>query len=185
MRNAEKDSLRKKILAGAQIRTDPLALSAGVATRLRGWTVWQSASRLGAFCALSDEPDVLNPWPEGKRVALPRVEGDGFSLHWVTCREELVPGRFGILEPRQTAPPAGISFDLILVPGMAFDREGRRLGRGRGYYDRFLASATGLVAGVCFDDQLAPAVPHEPHDARMDAVITPSEIVLCARRNIR
>jgi len=160
-------------------------LSAGLAPRLRSWTVWQTAFSLCAFCALPGEPDVLTPWPEGKRVAMPRVEGDDLKFHWVTCREELAPGKFGIPEPRATAPPAGFSFDLILVPGMAFDHKGGRLGRGRGYYDRFLAAANGLLAGVCFDDQLVSEVPCEPHDARVDAVVTPSEIVLCARKNTR
>jgi len=115
---------------------------------------------------------------------MPRVDGEALMIHWVADREELVIGRFGILEPRADAPPAGISFDLILVPGIAFDRNGGRLGRGRGYYDRFLACASGFVSGVCFDDQLVSEVPCEPHDARMDAIITPSEIVLCGRRSM-
>lgn len=169
--------------AMAQLRTDARASSAELAKRLREWTVWESAARICAFCALWDEPEILDPWPEGKRVAMPRVAGDELSVHWVACREELVPAKFGILEPRADAPSAGRAFDLILVPGMAFDRAGGRLGRGKGYYDRFLASASGFVAGVCFDDQLVSEVPREPHDARMDAVVTRSEIVLCERKN--
>jgi len=183
--NEAKDFLRKQIQEISRLRAEARASSADVTRRLREWTVWESAARICAFCALWDEPEILDPWPEGKRLALPHVEGDELSVHWVACREELVPGKFGILEPRADAPSAGRSFDLILVPGMAFDRAGGRLGRGRGYYDRFLASASGLVAGVCFDDQLVSEVPREPHDARMDAVVTRSEIVLCGRKNTR
>jgi 5-formyltetrahydrofolate cyclo-ligase len=177
--NEAKDFLRKQIQEISRLRTDARASSAELTRRLRGWTAWESAVRICAFCALGDEPEILALWPEGKRVALPRVAGDELSVHWVACREELVPGKFGILEPRADAPSAGRAFDLILVPGMAFDRTGGRLGRGKGYYDRFLTSASGFVAGVCFDDQLVSEVPREPHDARIDAVVTPSSISLC------
>ena len=68
---------------------------------------------------------------------------------------------------------------MILVPGLAFDLRGGRLGRGRGYYDRFLAGATGLRVGVCFEDQIVADVPLEPHDLRMDFVVTPSSICRC------
>ena len=70
-------------------------------------------------------------------------------------------------------------FDLILVPGLAFDKSGARLGRGRGFYDRFLAGITGFRVGVCFDWQLVESVPVEAHDIRMDAVVTPSQIIVC------
>lgn len=167
----------------ARVRAEACASSGDLTRRLRGWAVWEAARTVCAFCALADEPEVLSPWPEGKRIALPRADGDGLSIHWVDSRGELVPGKFGIPEPRADAPPAGAAFDLILVPGMAFDLAGGRLGRGRGYYDRFLASASGFVAGVCFDDQIVPEVPREPHDARMDAIVTRSRIVLCMRQN--
>ena len=180
-----KEYLREKMREIAQLRTVARASSVELTKRLQGWPVWESAVRICAFCALGDEPEILVPWPEGKRLAMPLVEGNELSIHWVACREELVPGKFGILEPCADTPSAGLSFDLILVPGMAFDRKGGRLGRGRGYYDRFLASASGFVAGVCFDDQIVQEVPREPHDARMDAVVTRSEIVLCGRKNTR
>ncbi|MCX6971383.1 MAG: 5-formyltetrahydrofolate cyclo-ligase [Verrucomicrobia bacterium] len=155
------------------------ARSAGLAERLRGWTFWQSASCVCAFSALAGEPDVLAPWPEGKRIAMPRAEGDDLQFHWVASRAELRPGRFGILEPAAQAPDAGSGFDLILVPGLAFDLRGGRLGRGRGFYDRFLSNARGLRVGVCFEDQIVGDVPEEPHDLRMDFVVTPSAISRC------
>ena len=197
--SAEKDLLREKMRAAARDRAP--GLSERVAAHLRSWARWKSAATVCAFCALGDEPDLLGfpssmaarsdassgddaPWPDGKRIALPRMEGGKISMRWAGCRAVLAPGRFGILEPPAASPPAGASFDLILVPGTAFYRKGGRLGRGRGHYDRFLASATGFFAGVCFDDQMVAEVPCEPHDARMDAVVTPSGIVLCGRKNI-
>lgn len=155
------------------------ARSASLAERLRGWTFWQSAACVCAFSALAGEPDVLASWPDGKRIALPRVEGDDLKFHWVAGRAELQPGRFGILEPAAEAPDAGSGFDLILVPGMAFDLRGGRLGRGRGFYDRFLPTARGLRVGVCFEDQIVDDVPSEAHDLRMDFLVTPSAIYRC------
>ncbi len=174
---AEKDSLRKK--TRGLVRHHAPVLSASLAERLRGWTFWQQASCVCVFSALADEPDVLPSWPEGKRIAMPRVEGDELQFRWVASRGELRPGRFGILEPASEAPDAGSEFDLILVPGKAFDLQGGRLGRGKGFYDRFLAEARGLRAGVCFDDQIVEGVPLEPHDLRMDFVVTPSSIYRC------
>ena len=197
--SAEKDSLREKMRAAARERAP--GLSERVAVHLRNWARWKSAATVCAFCALGDEPDLLGfaasraarldappdadaLWPADKRIALPRMDDGKISMRWAGCRAALAPGRFGILEPPAEAPRAGASFDLILVPGTAFDREGGRLGRGRGHYDRFLASASGFLSGVCFDDQMVAEVPCEPHDARMDAVVTPSGIVLCGRKNI-
>lgn len=174
---AEKDSLRKKMRGLASRRA--AVPSASLAERLRGWTFWRQASCVCVFSALAGEPDVLASWPEGKRIAMPRVEGDDLKFHWVASRAELRPGRFGILEPVGEVPDAGSGFDLILVPGMAFDLRGGRLGRGKGFYDRFLSNARGLRVGVCFEDQIVGDVPVEPHDLRMNFVVTPSAIYRC------
>lgn len=177
--NAKKELLRKSLRAPAH-GCSPI-LSARLSGHLRNWPLWQSAATVCAFSAHGDEPDVLTPWPDEKQIALPRVEAGEISMRWADRRASLAPGKFGILEPPADAPAAGTAFDLILVPGVGFDRAGGRLGRGRGYYDRFLAGASGFFVGVCFDDRLVPEVPLEPHDIRMDAVITPSGISLVTR----
>lgn len=89
-----------------------------------------------------------------------------------------VPGAYGIPEPAAdtTMVPAE-EIDLILVPGLAFDRKGRRMGRGKGYYDRFLVNFTGKTIGIC--SLLLPEIPTEPHDRRMDAVATDHGIIYC------
>ena len=91
------------------------------------------------------------------------------------CRPDaLVFGAFGILEPQGERPcPAGES-DLVVCPGVAFTADGRRLGRGRGYYDRYLGDPAfrGFRVGVCYAHQLVDDLPVEPHDVRMDRVIT-------------
>ena len=175
----DKATLRFQMRGIAETRSDACTLSSRLVRQLGNWPLWQAARMIAAFAALPGEPDVLDPWPGDKRVALPRIAGGDLVFHWVAGRDELLPGKFGIPEPCADASLAGNEFDLILVPGLAFDLRGGRLGRGKGFYDRFLAKAHGLRAGLCFDDQIVGDVPLEPHDLRMDFVITPSSVYRC------
>lgn len=108
----------------------------------------------------------------GKTVTYPRVRGTRLEFVEVAERQELVPGAFGILEPggAQVVPLAAL--ELIVVPGVAFDLAGHRLGYGKGYYDRFLHERRGRLVGLCFDFQLVERLPAEAHDVRMDMVVT-------------
>lgn len=117
---------------------------------------------------------------EGKRVAIPWCEGDALRLFRFTGFEELEPGTLGILEPlaelradpaRQIRPD---ELDLILVPGLAFDLCGGRLGRGKGYYDRFLKTIprSAVRIGLAFEYQILDEVPTTPSDEKMDWIIT-------------
>jgi 5-formyltetrahydrofolate cyclo-ligase len=105
-------------------------------------------------------------------VSYPRCEGKALSFHVVSALSELLPGRFGIREPRTGLTPERL--DLIVVPGLAFTAAGHRLGHGAGFYDRFLSALppTTVKIGVCFEFQLLPEIPHESHDALVDAVVT-------------
>lgn len=105
-------------------------------------------------------------------VSYPRCEGEALSLHLVSALSELLPGRFGIREPPTGPTPERL--DLIVVPGLAFTPAGYRLGRGAGFYDRFLSAvpSTTVKIGVCFEFQLMAEIPHESHDARVDSVVT-------------
>lgn len=122
----------------------------------------------------------------GARVLLPVLLPDN-DLDWAvhTGPQALAPARFGLLEPTgpRLGPAAVLSADAVLLPGLAVGADGVRLGRGGGSYDRVLARLT--EAGVhpwlvtlLHDDELLPAVPAEPHDARVQAVVTPSRTVL-------
>jgi 5-formyltetrahydrofolate cyclo-ligase len=130
---------------------------------------------LGLFAPMPTEPDVDLLWSLGlvasHRVSYPRCEDDALSFRRVSALTELVPGRFGIREPE---PGPGLKeLDLILVPGLAFTIEGSRLGRGAGFYDKFLSrtARTTLKVGICFEFQLVAEIPDEPHDVRMDAIV--------------
>ena len=168
------------------------------ASQLTQWskeTVERLKSRLGesrvvmAYWPLPDEVDIrpLIDWliVEGKTVLLPKVVDDEtMELRRYTSLAELAEGAFHILEPVGEAFTDYETIDVALVPGMAFDAAGHRLGRGKGYYDRFLSShlvprASHLaprIIGVCFPFQRVPLVPSEPHDVCMDAQQTTNSI---------
>lgn len=150
--------------------------SAAIFSAVERLPEFRAARTVAVFAALPDEPatdEVLARWASTRRVVLPRVEGD--AMRFYACRPDaLVFGAFGILEPQGERPcPAG-EIDLVVCPGVAFTADGRRLGRGRGYYDRYLGDPAfrGFRVGVCYAHQLVDDLPVEPHDVRMDRVIT-------------
>ena len=110
---------------------------------------------------------------QGKTVLLPRVISDtDMELRRYTGRHDLQLGAYGILEPTGELFTVYDTIDVAIVPGMAFDAEGYRLGRGKGYYDRFLARVPYLYKiGLCFSWQMVDKVPHNKHDIVMDEVI--------------
>lgn len=132
---------------------------------------------LMAYWPLSDEVDIRPLLDElvsqGVTVLLPYVVSDtAMELHRYTCEADLREGAFGIMEPVGEAFTNFAAIDAVLVPGMAFDVVGHRLGRGRGYYDRFLAAHPHIYKiGVCFDFQQVQEVPVELMDVSMDVVV--------------
>lgn len=112
----------------------------------------------------------------GSLIAYPRIAGPGvLTLH--TCSiSELEPGPLGILQPAAGTPVVNVGqVELVIVPGVAFDAQGNRLGYGGGYYDRLLAHMPlAKRVGLCFDGQLVGEIPVEPHDVRMHAIVTPT-----------
>jgi len=152
------------------------AASERIFGRVAAWPGFTEARCVGLFCSLADEPDTaaaLAAWSRGKRVAVPRVEGTEMRFYDY-APATMVCGAFGIREP---GPDASLcrpeEIDLIIVPGVAFTRSGARLGRGRGYYDRYLSQPgmRALKVGVCYAHQLVDTLPAEPHDVTMDSVI--------------
>lgn len=130
------------------------------------------------YHGMGAEPDTarLLPvlWAAGKRVALPRCTGPGeMEARLAEEGRPLIRHPFGMLEPGEDAPRLEPEeLDLILVPGLAFDRSGGRLGQGGGFYDRYLPRCTGVTVALCRRDFLLEAVPREKHDRRVDLVVT-------------
>ena len=146
-----------------------------------------SAHTILFFAPLPDELDV---WPVmelslalGVTCALPFFDTEKKSYVAKQIKQlatDIVIGKFGVREPAAGCAEIPLErFDLVLVPGMAFDLNGNRLGRGQGFYDRLLENASGIKCGVCHDFQLLEKIPSEPHDAKVDFVLTPNR---CVRR---
>jgi 5-formyltetrahydrofolate cyclo-ligase len=131
---------------------------------------------LALFAPMPTEPDLDLLWDLGlvqhSLLSYPRREGKALLFHPISALAELIPGRFGVREPAPGRSPKHL--DLILVPGLAFSAQGNRLGRGAGFYDRFLATVpqTTFKIGVCFEFQRVSSIPHEPHDVTMDVVVS-------------
>ena len=129
------------------------------------------------YSALPDEVPTLpllnRLSTEGKTVLLPHVVNDtDMELRRYTGSNDLEQGAFGIMEPTGELFTDYDDIDVAVIPGMAFDREGHRLGRGKGYYDRFLTRLPHTYKiGVCFPFQLVDHVPADAHDILMDEVI--------------
>jgi 5-formyltetrahydrofolate cyclo-ligase len=141
--------------------------------------VYARAESILLYMPLRNELDVRlvleRALADGKSVALPRFNPDtqAYDAYFVGG-EPLVAGPFDILEPTESNPAPVNRLDLILAPGLAFDLRGRRLGRGKGFYDRLLSAAQGVKCGICFDEQLLPEIPVEPHDVSLDFLVTPT-----------
>lgn len=132
---------------------------------------WDAAHTVLLYSALPDEVNtdylLISAKDNGKTVLLPRVNGDRLTLH-VYDPDAMAPGAFGVMEPQGAEfPPSRYGeIELVVVPGMAFDRRGHRLGRGKGYYDRLLPLLPAARAvGLCFPFQVVASVPAEAYDA--------------------
>ncbi len=138
----------------------------------------QPAGCAAAFMPMPDEIDTLplvdRLLAAGWKVVIPKVEGDQMEFYPYST-ESLSCGAWGILEPELPAAPVSASeIDVMIVPGRAFTQAGDRLGRGKGFYDRYM-SRDGFRArkiGVCFKCQLVEVLPTEPHDMKVDEVVS-------------
>ena len=172
----EKKELRTqiKLLKKQHTKEQLWEQSKQILAKLEQHTDFVNAEKVMLYNALPDEVQTLNfleKWHLRKKIILPTVVGDDIVPVEYGKDTAFAMGDFNILEP-QNEPYTG-DFDLIVVPGVAFDRKGDRLGRGKGYYDRFLSQHLEVKRiGICFDFQLVEEVPSEPFDIRMDEVIT-------------
>lgn len=155
---------------------DRRSASEAVCGRILALPAYRDAAAVMAYVAVRGELD-LGPvigrvLADGKALFLPRVLNPDMAAVRVNSLDELVPGCWGIPEPTGTQTASAADIDLILVPGVAFDRACSRMGQGKGYYDRFLGGGHGFALGVCYHAQLLDALRPQGHDAPMDAVLT-------------
>lgn len=198
-RQGEGDQLRAQVKAHLRkqsraIRAQlPMAArqqrSLAISERLFESEVFQNARSVAAFVAIRSEVHTRSiidtAYSLGKKVALPRVcfDTDRLYLHWVNPDDELPVNRWDIPEPSAESLAAK-DIDLILVPGLAADERGHRIGYGRGFYDRLLSDHPG--ASTCFlgyDFQLVAEVPNEATDLPVDWIITDARTIACPARS--
>lgn len=133
---------------------------------------FKSAKTIGAYYAFGSEvrTDIIIEQARslGKKIALPSVEGNSLTFYELSSGKYLVKGRFGIMEPLPYGPLDRI--DLLVVPGIAFDKKGHRLGYGKGYYDKFLARKKIASIGLGYSFQLVESLPIGEYDKKLDAI---------------
>ena len=174
----EKQALRREIAREKKTHTEAQlgAWSDEICRAVERREAFRRARCVACYHALPGEVQTeafLNRWCGAKRMLLPRVEGDDLRLYPYTGPESVRRGAYGIWEPVAEGDPVPFeAVDLVIVPGVAFDREGNRLGRGRGFYDRLLATCGAVKIGICFAFQLRDRVPAGPTDVPMDEVIS-------------
>ena len=156
--------------------------SVQVCSRLRQHRFWQTATSVLFYASMNGEVGtrdlVEEALAQGKLVAFPKYDrllGIYAARQVADLEADLQRGYFGILEPIDRCELAPLNqLDLVLVPGLGFDEAGHRLGRGKGHYDRLLAAVCGIKCGLAFDCQVTAEIPAEPHDVKLDCVVTPS-----------
>lgn len=159
-----------------------------VAEHLWGLEAFVQRERVLFYAAQGDEVDtlpILTRWvAEGRRAIFPRVEGGEMILVEVSSLTDLCPGYRGLLEPRpgggRAIPPEQV--EVALVPGLAFDLKGNRLGQGGGHYDRVLArlSPASMTIGLAFEFQVLERLPVEVHDVPVDLIVTERRVIEAA-----
>lgn len=185
---AEKRTIRLRAKRNCEVLDDKDELSRRIHQRLTARSEYGDAKTILTYVAtaseVATEPLVTMSWDLGKRVVVPLCHGNELELFEITGWDDLAPRTLGILEPRMEIRQRADrrvtidQVDLVVVPGVAFDKRGGRIGHGRGYYDRLLARAgTGTVlAALAFQCQLFAKVPMLSRDVFMDLVITETAV---------
>lgn len=151
------------------------AASAALGTALRAHPMYRAARSVYGYLSYNQEvltlPLLRAAQADGKRVAVPKVCGETMRFLWLDDLTAIAAGYRGIPEPLADGPEADDKQALVLLPGLAFDRTGRRIGYGGGFYDRFLSAEPHPTVALCYDFQLFDALQTEAHDIPADAVL--------------
>lgn len=173
----EKKALRREVRErlSSMSNEEKMIESKEVLALLEEHPLFQSAQTLLLFWSLPDEVfthDFIGKWSKKKRILLPVVVGDEMEIRVFCGLDSMREGAFGILEPTSELWDDYEEIDLCVVPGVGFDSDGHRLGRGKGYYDKFLSRTSSYKLGICFGCQYVKNVPSEEWDILMDEIVT-------------
>ena len=178
MQKNQKILLRQEVKRLKALMTDEelLRRSVQVWNRIETDPRFRQAASIFLYWSMPDEVhthDFIRRWHGKKNIILPVVDGDRLRLAPFESEQSLRRNAaMNLYEPQGNDYPAPETIDLAIVPGVAFDRSQRRLGRGRGYYDRLLPQLNSYNIGVCFDFQLFDVIPYEENDVSMDEVVS-------------
>ena len=180
-----KQEVRREIGAGRRA-LDPVWMattSARIVESFQTLEAFETSEMIALYKAIGGEVDLellfSACWNAGKRTCIPifNTESKIYEMAEVTAKTHYSTGHYGIQEPLAPALLTMNHIDLIVVPGVAFDRSGNRLGRGGGYYDRLLGGFSGRAIAVAFSFQILPHIPIEAHDKPVGILVTEKEIV--------
>jgi len=176
--NAEKKKIRKEIRDLKKFVSDEEKQIAGntVFEKIEAFPEFINARTILIYWAIPDElptQETIKKWCYKKQMLLPSIDGNRLVLKSYSPTDKLTQKNLGIWEPDLSENYEG-NVDLVIVPGIAFDQHKNRLGRGKGYYDRFFKKYKPIKIGVGFDFQLKDSIPVARHDIKMDKIITPS-----------
>lgn len=187
-----KKELRKKIIAARKdlAREVVEAKSAAIFKKIVSLEQYQKAEVIMTYLAINNEvetePFILQALAEGKRIVIPVCQKETTTILPAEVKnypDDLEPRTWGILEPKpdRLYPIDPKEIDLIIIPGVAFDEQGNRLGYGAGYYDRFLPRlrADVLKIAPAYDLQIVPTVYKGEHDQPVDIVVTETRFLIC------
>lgn len=179
-----KDNLRKVILA-KRASLSPAEIknkSDEIRKRLFSLREFKEAEVVMFFVSYRSEVNthkMISQALKGKIVAVPKTSSRSMVPSIITSMKELSPNKKGILEPKKIRKIGLKDIDVVIVPGIAFDKKCHRLGYGRGYYDKFLKKVPNAVKiGLAFDLQIVKDMPHEKHDIPVNKVITEKRILI-------
>ena len=167
---------RRELFAGER-RAAALAVS----DKLFGSGLLPRGSEINVYRSFGAELDTSHLLErllaEGYAVSVPVTEGSQMKAVRVTVKTQYRTGAFGISEPIGEPEVSKDRLAVVLLPGLAFSKDGYRVGYGKGYYDRYLADCNAYRIGLCYDFQVLAAVPHEPFDLPVDAIVTDKRIL--------
>ncbi len=178
-----KDTIRKEMLnKRLNMKDDEVQFLSNIITeKLKSFTIWENTETTTLYWPIKGEVDIknLSYWlkEKGKTVYLPKIKGDTlmFGLY---SEKDLVEGKFGIKEPKKADTPME-HIEVFVVPGIAFDFDGYRLGFGKGFYDKLISRkrAHQCFIGVCYEFQLLERLPRDIWDEKVDIVVTERSLV--------
>ena len=186
------DKLQLRSMLLAQRRATPpeqrAAINTAIFRRVLDNEVYRAAGTLFVYWSTEDEIDthaiIADALRQGKQVCVPKcLPGHRMQPRRILSERDLTEESFGIAEPGLHCPPVlPTEIDLCIVPALACDRTGARLGYGGGFYDRFLPHTTAYCMVLCARERILPQLPVQPHDVRCNCIITDQEVMLIAER---